>query len=201
MGEHYFSSDPQVPSHPQAVRLRLDGRDLTLTSDRGVFSQGRLDAGTGVLLRQAPHPVGSVLVDLGCGYGPLACALALRAPGATVWAVDVNPRALQLTTANAEALGVGDRVRVARPSQVPADLLVDEIWSNPPVRIGKAALHDLLAHWLGRLRPDGQAWLVVARNLGSDSLARWLGEQGWQVQRHASAQGYRVLRVWPSTRA
>jgi 16S rRNA G1207 methylase RsmC len=113
--------------------------------------------------------------------------------------VDVNPRALQLTAANAEALGVGDRVRVVSPQQVPADLLADEIWSNPPVRIGKAALHDLLARWLGRLRPDGQAWLVVARNLGSDSLAHWLAEQGWRVQRHASAQGYRVLRVRPPT--
>jgi 16S rRNA G1207 methylase RsmC len=197
VGEHYFAADPQVPSQPRVVHLRLDGRDLALTSDRGVFSYGRLDAGTGVLLREAPPPAGDVLVDLGCGYGPVACVLALRRPSATVWAVDVNPRARALTAANAAALGLADRVRPASPDEIGEDLQADEIWSNPPVRIGKAALHDLLAQWLPRLRPDGRAWLVVARNLGSDSLARWLAEQGWRVDRHASAQGYRVLRVRP----
>ncbi len=195
MGEQYFSTDPDVPSRPRQVRVRVDGRDLTLTSDRGVFSADRLDPGTGVLLRAAPPPAGDDLLDLGCGYGPLACVLALRRPSARVWAVDVNPRARALTAANADALGLSDQVVVAAPDDVPADLRLDEIWSNPPVRIGKPALHALLLRWLPMLRPDGTAWLVVARNLGSDSLARWLTDQGFAVTRHTSAQGYRVLRV------
>jgi 16S rRNA G1207 methylase RsmC len=195
VGEHYFSPDPKAPHRPRQVRVRVDGRDLTLASDAGVFSPDRLDAGTGVLLREAPPPAGDVLLDLGCGYGPVACVLALRRPSATVWAVDVNARARELTAANAEALDARGRVVVAAPDDVPSDLRFDEIWSNPPVRIGKPALHDLLLRWLPRLLPGGTAWLVVARNLGSDSLARWLGEQGFAVARHASAQGYRVLQV------
>jgi 16S rRNA G1207 methylase RsmC len=123
--------------------------------------------------------------------------LARREPAATVWAVDVNERARALTESNAAATGVGDRVRVSAPEQVPADLRFDEIWSNPPVRIGKAALHEMMLGWLPRLAPQGQAWLVMARNLGSDSFARWLTDEGWECGRASSAQGYRVLRVRP----
>ena len=135
------------------------------------------------------------MLDLGCGYGVIACVQAQRQPGAEVWAVDVNERARALTATNAAALGVSSRVRVAAPEDVPVDVQVDEIWSNPPIRIGKPALHALLLRWLPRLRPGGTAWLVVAKNLGSDSLQRWLAEQGWDAVRYASVRGYRVLRV------
>ena len=176
---------------------------MRLRTDAAVFSAGGIDPGTAFLLGDGARPAtdhrpdGSArtFADVGCGYGPIAVALALRAPTATVWAVDVNERALALCRANADALGVGDRVRTATPAQVPGDLVVDALWSNPPIRIGKAALHDLLAEWLGRLAGDGTAHLVVARNLGADSLARWLAEQGHPVTRRASRRGYRLLDV------
>lgn len=196
MGEHYFSGSPHVPSRPQVVRFRLDGHDFALSSDRGVFSADHLDPGTRVLLASVTSSNGRVLLDLGCGYGPITCVLARRNEAAHIWAVDVNERARALTTANAAAAGAGDRVHVCEPDAVPDTLVVDEIWSNPPVRIGKTALRALLRRWLARLAPDGVAWLVVARSLGSDSLHRWLAEEeGYHVVRHASAQGYRVLGV------
>lgn len=195
MSDHYFAPDPAAGHSPREVRFRMDGRTFALASDSHVFSAGRLDPGTEVLLRDAPGPSGDVLLDLGCGYGPIACLLAERLPGASIWAVDVNERALGLTARNAEALGVGDRVRVAAPEDVPGDVTFDEIWSNPPIRIGKPALHAMLTHWLARLRPDGTAWLVVAKNLGSDSLARWLVEHGYSCDRHTSVRGYRLLKV------
>lgn len=179
----------------------LDDLDrlVTLRTDAGVFAAGGIDPGTRLLLDTGatPPPGGTTLVDVGCGYGPIAVALALRAPDATVWAVDVNVRALELTRRNAEAAGVGDRVRVVAPDDVPVGLVVDAIWSNPPVRVGKASLHALLETWLGRLTPDGAAHLVVARNLGADSLARWLADQGHEVTRRASRRGYRLLDVTP----
>jgi 16S rRNA G1207 methylase RsmC len=178
------------------VRASVWGRDLTLTSGSGVFAQGRLDLGTSVLFRATEPPErGRVLVDLGCGYGVIAAALALARPDAQVWAVDVNERALVLTGENAASLGVADRVHVARPADVPDDLVVDEIWSNPPIRIGKQALHELLSSWLGRLAPEGRAVMVVGRNLGADSLQRWLTEGGWPTSRLASAKGFRVLET------
>lgn len=195
-GEHYFTPSPAVPSRPGRVTLEVGDRRYQLLTESGVFAGTRVDPGTRVLLREAPDPpAGATLLDLGCGYGPITISLAVRAPGASVWAVDVNERALALTARNAATAGLSDRVHVARPEQVPADVAFDQIWSNPPIRVGKERLHGLLGAWLPRLRPDGVAWLVVSRHLGADSLAAWLRGQGWAVSRHASSQGYRVLAV------
>ncbi|WP_174530453.1 class I SAM-dependent methyltransferase [Micromonospora maritima] len=197
-GDHYFTAEPTTPARPREVEFSVAGRDYTLTSASGVFSADRLDPGTAVLLRKAALPAPGEtgpLLDIGCGFGPITCVLATVSPSATVWAVDVNERARALTTANADRVGAAGRVRAAAPDDVPADVTFRQIWSNPPIHIGKAELHGLLLRWLPRLTPDGVAWLVVARHLGGDSLHRWLVEQGWQVDRHASQKGYRVLRV------
>jgi 16S rRNA G1207 methylase RsmC len=200
-GDHYFAATPAVRSKPGRARLELREQDhaLVLRTDSGVFSAGGVDPGTRLLLDDGAWPPdgAATLVDVGCGYGPIAIALALRAPEATVWAVDVNERARALTAANATTLGVADRVRVAAPEDVPADLVVDGIWSNPPIRIGKVALHALLTEWLARLAPGSEAHLVVARNLGADSLARWLADEGHAVTRRGSRRGYRLLDVAP----
>jgi 16S rRNA (guanine1207-N2)-methyltransferase len=203
--DHYFSPRPQTPHRPGLVRVVLPDVYLELATDAGVFSPGRLDPGTRLLLDSSPAPPSSGdLLDLGCGYGPIACVLAKRSPGATVWAVDVNERALELCARNAAAAGLSNvRCVLAGDPSVPARLAGDPsvpprlagIWSNPPVRIGKAALHDLLSGWLGRLAPGGQAYLVAGRNLGADSLHRWLAEQGWTVTRRAARSGYRLLQV------
>ena len=195
MSEHYFSADPEVPFRREPLTAHVWGRDLALMSGSGVFSRGHVDAGTAVLLRALDPPTsGDVFLDLGCGYGVVAAALATARPDATVWAVDVNERALRLTRENGESLGLSG-IRTATPDDVPPEVVFDEIWSNPPVRIGKDALHDLMLRWLPRLAPEGRAMLVVGKNLGADSLQRWLGDQGWPARRVASAKGFRVLEV------
>jgi 16S rRNA G1207 methylase RsmC len=192
---HYFDPEPAVASRPRTVRLRLDDLQLELEADRGVFGSRAVDLGTLTLLREAPPPPAEgQILDLGCGYGPIAIALARRSPQATVWAIDINERALELARANAATARLTN-VKVCRPDEVPADVVFDAIYSNPPVRVGKASLHDLLIRWLARLAPGAPAYLVVQRNLGSDSLAAWLQEQGFQVQRLKSKKGYRILEV------
>jgi 16S rRNA (guanine1207-N2)-methyltransferase len=200
VSDHYFTADPASTEKRSAVVARVWGQELTLQSATGVFAAGRLDTGTAVLFRQADSPVrGGRYLDLGCGYGVIACALATASPQAEVWAVDVNERALGVCRDNARALGLSARVHVAMPTDVPAELMFDEIWSNPPIRIGKAALHDLLLTWLRRLHPEGRAVMVVGRNLGADSLQRWLIEQGFSSNRLGSAKGYRVLEIRQGT--
>ncbi|MEU4676581.1 methyltransferase [Micromonospora sp. NPDC023737] len=197
-GDHYFTAEPTTAARPREVEFNVADRDYTLVSAAGVFSADRLDPGTAVLLRKAELPAADTtgdLLDLGCGFGPISCVLADNAPAATVWAVDVNERARALATANAERIGAADRVRVRAPDDVPAEVRFTQLWSNPPIRIGKDELHELLRRWLPRLAPDGVAWLVVARHLGGDSLHRWLVDQGWQAERYASQKGFRVLRV------
>ncbi len=192
----YFEADPSVASKKQLIELVLPDGSIELTTDRGVFSADRVDGGTKLLLLDGPEPVADdqTLVDVGCGYGPIACTLARRNPTATVWAVDVNQRARDLCTTNAANLGL-DNVQVTTPDDVPADLIVDRIWSNPPIRVGKAVLHEILEFWLARLSPAGSAHLVVQKHLGADSLHRWLETQGWAVDRRASRKAFRLLDV------
>jgi 16S rRNA (guanine1207-N2)-methyltransferase len=193
--EHYFSASPSAPSEPTLVSVNLPGLAFSLLSDRGVFSGRRVDPGTMALLEQAPAPPAEGdLLDLGCGYGPVACTLAKKSPAATVWAVDVNSRALQLAKENAKRLCLPN-VRVAHPEAVPATIRFAAVWSNPPVRVGKQALQQMLSYWLSRLSDHASAWLVISRHLGGDSLASWLTGQGWSVRRAASKSGYRVIEV------
>lgn len=190
---HYFDEQPSVASDVRSVDVALPDIAFTMETDRGVFSHGHVDTGTALLLREAPTPPGTGnLLDLGCGAGVIALTLALRSPEATVWAVDTNERARDLTVANARTAGA-DNVRVCAPHEVPADVRFDAIWSNPPIRIGKAALRDLLLGWLDRLTDDGIAVLVVQKHLGADSLHRWLDDQGFATTRVASRAGFRLL--------
>ena len=198
MSEHYFSADPSSPVRESQIDVTVWGRPMRLTTASGVYAHGRLDIGTAVLFRQTDPPAeGDRFLDLGCGYGVIAGALALARPEARIWAVDVNERALDLTRRNADRLGVADRLTAALPEEVPESERFDGIWSNPPIRIGKPALHELLLRWLPRLAPDGTATLVVGKNLGADSLQRWLREQGYGCDRLGSAKGFRVLHVEP----
>jgi 16S rRNA (guanine1207-N2)-methyltransferase len=194
VSQHYFTENPAAAHRPGTVHVVLPDLHFELATDAGVFSPTRLDLGTRVLLETAPPPPSGHLLDLGTGYGPLALAMAARAPGATVWAVDVNQRALDLCTRNAAGAGLAN-VRCVRPEDpgLPGEFAA--IWSNPPIRVGKQALHDMLTSWLTRLAPGGRAYLVAARHLGADSLHRWLQGEGWPTSRLASRGGYRVLEV------
>ena len=192
---HYFDDDPDAPSSPVLVDVTLPDTAFVMETDRGVFSRGHLDTATSMLLR-ADLPIASSgdLLDLGCGAGPIALTMARRSPDTTVWAVDVNARARELCRRNAERNALSN-VRVLAPDDVPPDVRFATIWSNPPIRIGKAALHDLLESWLARLDADGSASLVVQKHLGADSLQRWLIELGYHCDRVGSKAGFRLLTV------
>ena len=192
---HYFDDQPEAPSDPVLVDVTLPDTAFVMETDRGVFSRGHLDTATSMLLR-ADLPIASSgdLLDLGCGAGPIALTMARRSPRATVWAVDVNARARALCARNADRNAITN-IRVVAPDEVPADLRFATIWSNPPIRIGKAALHELLEFWLERLDADGSAALVVQKHLGADSLQRWLVGRGYGCERVGSKAGFRLFTV------
>ena len=194
---HYFVSDPSLPEKRRRIGVELRGRHVDVVTAAGVFSPGDLDKGTAALLRTVPDPQGTDLLDIGCGWGPITIALAQAAPEARVTAVDVNQRSLQLTAENARSLGLTG-VETALPQDVPEGRTFDTIWSNPPIRVGKDALHEILTTWLPRLNPGGTAWLVVQKNLGGDSLQRWLAQTltaDFRVERAAADKGFRIIAV------
>ncbi|GGB17579.1 MFS transporter [Flexivirga endophytica] len=193
--DHYFSASPASADERRTINVPLAGVTRPVQVAPGVFSAERIDQGTSVLLQHAPEPpLTGTFLDLGCGWGPIALSLGLRSPDAQVWGVDVNERALDLARGNASSLELSN-VQVGTADAVPADVRFDLIWSNPPIRVGKSVLHDLLLAWLPRLAPSGVAYLVVQRNLGSDSLQRWLVEQGFPTERFTSVRGFRILQV------
>ena len=196
--EHYFSELPESELKFRQIHVALAGQVRELITSNGIFSPERIDAGTQVLLANTPPaPPGGNLLDLGCGWGPIALTLAVQSPHATVWAVDVNSRALDLVRRNAETMGITN-INAVTPEDVPSDLCFMTIRSNPPIRVGKNELHGMLEFWLPRLDLESDAWLVVQRNLGSDSLHRWL--ESWlptdfTTSRAVTNKGYRVLKV------
>ncbi|MCJ1713660.1 class I SAM-dependent methyltransferase [Curtobacterium sp. VKM Ac-2922] len=196
--DHYFSATPESPARPRQITVTLAGRTLSLTTAAGVFSPDGVDRGTRVLLGSVPPPApDGALLDVGCGWGPIAITMGLLSPDATVWGVDVNERVLDLARHNAD-VAQAPNVSIALPGDVPADLRFRTIWSNPPIRVGKDELHDILTTWLPRLEVDGDAWLVVSKDLGGDSLQRWLHDSlgsSFHVTRATTDKGFRVLRV------
>jgi 16S rRNA G1207 methylase RsmC len=136
------------------------------------------------------------ILDIGCGWGPISLALAIARPEATIWAIDVNERALELTRKNAEKLGLTN-IRAVLPENVPKEINFTGIWSNPPIRVGKDVLHDILQTWLPRLVVGAESYLVVQKNLGADSLLKWLQEnfKKFECYRLETSKSFRVLRV------
>jgi 16S rRNA (guanine1207-N2)-methyltransferase len=198
MTEHYFSATPQSEYRTKEITVRLAHQDVVVETASGIFSPDHIDAGTQALLFSVPAlPSEGTFLDVGCGWGPLALTMALEAPGASVWAVDVNERSCELTQKNATRLGCNN-IQVRKPNDVDPELRFDVIWTNPPIRVGKAELHAILSTWLPRLNRDGQAYLVVAKHLGADSLEKWLAAEfstTHTVTRADTRKGFRVIKV------
>lgn len=195
--EHYFSASPDSPATIREISFRVADREFMVQAASGTFSASKLDPGTSVLLsKHEEFPDSGNVLDLGCGWGPISIAIASLQPDTKVWALDINARSLELATSNAARLGLSN-FKAVTAEQIPADLRFDAIWSNPPIRIGKAALHELLKTWLPRLESGGRAMLVVQKQLGSDSLLAWIQSEFPELtsSRFSTDKGFRVLEI------
>lgn len=200
--QHYFSEQPQTDAKTHSVEFELEGTVFNLTAASGTFSSTRLDSGTRVLLKEsALFPVSGTVLDIGCGWGPISLAVATLRPETEVFGLDVNSRSLELAQANAANLKLKN-FKAVRAEQIPNELLFDGIWSNPPIRVGKAVLHQLMQTWIPRLKPGASAMLVVQKQLGAESFQKWLSETftEFDVAKQSIDKGYRVIRVTNSAK-
>ncbi|WP_422114132.1 methyltransferase [Gardnerella sp. DNF00622A] len=200
-GEQYFSANPNSLDLRRTLHVVLRGHEVSVQVSNGVFSSSKLDLGTAVLLKHAPQPPeNGRFFDIGCGWGAISLALGFESPNAQIYAVDVNERALDLTGINAKNAGLNNIHTYIVEDALKEDALkdIDLIWSNPPIRVGKNVLHNILITWLPRLKVGGAAYLVVQKNLGSDSLITWLSKtlgEDFSVEKYASSKGYRIIEV------
>lgn len=200
-GEQYFSANPNSLDLRRTLQVDLRGKEVSVQVSNGVFSSSKLDLGTAVLLKHAPQPPeNGRFFDIGCGWGAISLALGFESPNAQIYAVDVNERALELTNINAKNAGLNNIHTYLVEDALKEDALkdIDLIWSNPPIRVGKDVLHNILLTWLPRLKVGGAAYLVVQKNLGSDSLIPWLSKnlgEDFSVEKYASSKGYRIIEV------
>jgi 16S rRNA G1207 methylase RsmC len=195
--EHYFSASPEKPATLRKITYQVAGREFAVQAASGTFSASKLDPGTSILLSKFEEfPESGNVLDLGCGWGPISLAIAALKPETKLWALDVNQRSMELARNNAAKLELTN-INVVTADQVPQDLKFDAIWSNPPIRIGKAALHELLKSWLPRLESGGRAMLVVQKQLGADSLLAWIQAEfpDLTASRFSTDKGFRVLEI------
>jgi len=193
--DHYFTAQPAARSQPTQFTISVREVELTLTSDRGVFSHGRLDDGTLRLLKKMELPETGDFLDLGCGYGVIGLVAAKLRPDAQVTMVDINERATKLAADNARANGISNvEVLTGDAPQVLGERQFDVVLCNPPVRVGKSKLYELIADAAERLRPGGVLWMVIHTRQGAKTHLREMAPMFSECETVSRKWGYRVFK-------
>ena len=197
MSEHYYTENPNTKSNPETWEARLDNRTFRFTSDSGVFSKEKVDFGSQLLIESvdlSSFPEGDLL-DVGCGYGPMGLALALKDTNRTVEMVDVNTRALELAQKNAEANKISN---VTIYSSNIYDAVEKKgfagVFSNPPIRAGKKVVHQILEEAYNHLKSGGYLTIVIQKKQGAPSAKKKMEEVFDNVERIAHDKGYWILQ-------
>jgi len=196
MAEQYFSRRPTSRRAPAEVRVSIRGHGFVFTSDAGVFSRGRLDRGTELLLEALELGSCESVLDLGCGYGVVGIVAARLSDGGRVILTDVNERAVALARRNLQANGIRNaEVRMGGLYAPVADLRFDHILCNPPLRAGRAIVDRIVSEAPDHLHEGGRLWLVARTRQGADSLRARMASAFGVAEIVRRGSGYKVLRA------
>ncbi|PLR84960.1 MULTISPECIES: class I SAM-dependent methyltransferase [Bacillus] len=197
MSEHYYSKTQKVESDPNYWDYNLKGYSFRFKTDNGVFSKKDVDFGSRLLIETfvMPKPEGLVL-DVGCGYGPIGLSIAKSFPDRTVHMVDVNERALALAKENAAANSVNN-VSIYESDRLlnVADLGFAAILTNPPIRAGKTVVHDIFEQSFSLLVSGGELWVVIQKKQGAPSAIDKLKELYAEVETVEKKKGYCIIKA------
>ena len=197
---HYYSRNPSSESRRDVIIYELNRSKLEFYTDSGVFSKRRVDFGTDLLIRSLP-PLSGKILDLGCGYGVAGISAALLNPGADVWFIDVNERAIGLCRENYARLAAGlktgtdNRFLCSDGFTEYGGSSFDAIMTNPPVRTGKTNVFRLYAEAYGRLRVGGAFFVVIQKKQGMESTRAELLRLYGNCADIARKSGYHVLQA------
>lgn len=198
MSEHYYSQKPQVESKPRKWQFSLLGHSFTFETDAGVFSKSEVDFGSRVLIESFVMPeIDGIILDIGCGYGPIGLSMAKQFPNRTVYMVDVNERAIQLAKKNAEINGI-QNVRILKSdgvSNVEEGLQVAAVLTNPPIRAGKDIVFKIYDDAYDVLKSGGELWVVIQKKQGAPSTVKRLEEIFKSVEIVEKEKGYWIIKA------
>ena len=195
MGEQYFTKRPASRRRPAEVRVVVRGRSFTLQSDAGVFSRGRIDPGTELLIEALDVGPGARILDLGCGYGPIGVVAATLSEGVHVVLTDVNERATALAKANLRANRVENaEVRLGDLYDPVRGMAFDHIACNPPIRAGRAIVDRIVSEAPEHLVSGGSLWLVARTKQGAESISGRMTRAFGNADVVKRGGGYKVLR-------
>lgn len=187
---HYFTND-DIKSNEQKKKVIINNHEFIFTTDNGVFSKKGLDFGTRTLLEtlEVNKMKGKVL-DFGCGYGPIGIYLALNQE-LEVHMIDINRRSLELARKNVDLNHVNVTIY---ESDIYSNVhcKFDYIVSNPPIRVGKKILYQILFEAKNYLNKNGELWIVVNKNQGAKSLIKDL-EQAYKVEIKNKVSGFYII--------
>ncbi|KWX88478.1 16S rRNA methyltransferase [Paenibacillus riograndensis] len=196
MSQHYYSQQPDVRHDRRTIETVLRGKSLRFTSDAGVFSKGDIDYGSRVLIEAMEIPDGSAVLDVGCGYGPIGISAAYLAPKGHVTLIDINSRAVELARENARNNGAHN-VTVMESDVLSAvkGQKFDVIVTNPPIRAGKAVVHQIFEEAYDHLNEGGTLWVVIQKKQGAPSAAAKLESLFGDVEEVGKDKGYRIIKA------
>ncbi|QQZ62104.1 class I SAM-dependent methyltransferase [Paenibacillus sonchi] len=196
MSQHYYSQQPDVRHDRRTIETVLRGKSLRFTSDAGVFSKGDIDYGSRVLIEAMEIPDGSAVLDVGCGYGPIGISAAYLAPKGHVTLIDINSRAVELARENARSNGAHN-VTVMESDVLSAvkGQKFDVIVTNPPIRAGKAVVHQIFEEAYDHLNEGGTLWVVIQKKQGAPSAAAKLESLFGDVEEVGKDKGYRIIKA------
>lgn len=185
---HYFTND-YVESKENKTKCIIKNTELTLITDNGVFSKKGLDFGTRSLLETIDNVSGQVL-DFGCGYGPIGIYLK-KTYDVEVDAVDINERAMNLAKKNAELNKTNINIFESNIYEN-VNKKYDYIVTNPPIRVGKKILYQILFEAKEHLNVNGELWLVIHKDQGAKTLAKDL-EKEYKVEIKNKNKGFYII--------
>ena len=192
---HYFVEQPEVPSEPRVIEAEVRGHRLSFVTDRGVFSYGKVDAGSRLLAEQTELDGAGEVLDWGCAWGLIGVVAARTWPDLHVVMVDINERACELARQNLQRNRVEAEVIAGDAREVLGDRRFDAVVCNPPISAGRAAVIAVFEHAAELLHPGGSFWMVAATRKGAKTLQRELEARFAEVERIAMRGGFRVYRA------
>ena len=188
---HYFENDDTLKSKIQENVAIINNEKFIFYTDVGVFSKKGLDFGTRTLLESLEiEKIHGKVLDFGCGYGPIGIYVAHKTD-AEVHMIDVNRRSLELARKNVSTNHVNVQIYESNLYTNIKDTF-DYIISNPPIRVGKKILYQILEEAKEHLKPNGQLWIVIHKDQGAKTTMEFLS-QFYSVEVKNKNKGFYII--------